>query len=69
MACISGLYTSSYAFGNALGPFIGGQLIETIGYRKTVEVMALVVIAATVLVAIYIFKIKKYDENPTRTES
>ena len=45
--------------GTAVGPFVGGQLVERFGYRMATTPMVLTMISLTLLVAIYVFKIKK----------
>lgn len=47
------------SIGTAIGPFVGGQLVERFGYRIATTPMVLTMISLTVLVTIYVFKIKK----------
>lgn len=59
MAGISGLFTSSYALGTAIGPLVGGQLITRYGYRVATVPMLFCMLILTAVVIIYIVKIKK----------
>lgn len=40
-ACISGIFSSAFSFGCALGPLVGGFLVEDIGYRNSTMILTI----------------------------
>lgn len=40
-ACISGIFSSAFSLGCALGPLVGGFLVEDIGYRNTTLILVI----------------------------